>query len=67
MKMLNQEQILMLSNDILSHVQNLDDTEDAFEFTRLYLLSLVDVTDEDKNLIVTDMSETDVRFTEFNF
>jgi hypothetical protein len=65
--MLNQEQILMLSNDILSHVQNLDDTEDAFEFTRLYLLSLVDVTDEDKNLIVTDMSETDVRFTEFNF
>ena len=46
--MLNQEQILMLSNDILSHVQNLDDTEDAFEFTRLYLLSLVDVTDEDK-------------------
>jgi len=66
-KMLNQEQILMLSNDILSHVQNLDDTEDAFEFTRLYLLSLVDVTDEDKNLIVTDMSETDVRFTEFNF
>ena len=67
MKMLNQEQILMLSNDILSHVQNLDDTEDAFEFTRLYLLSLVDVTDENKNLIVTDMSETDVRFTEFNF
>ena len=65
--MLNQEQILMLSNYILSHVQNLDDTEDAFEFTRLYLLSLVDVTDEDKNLIVTDMSETDVRFTEFNF
>lgn len=65
--MLNQEQILMLSNDILSHVQNLDDTEDAFEFTRLYLLSLVDVTDENKNLIVTDMSETDVRFTEFNF
>lgn len=39
---MEQDQIINLSCNILSHVQNLDN-EDAQEFMRLYLLSLPDI------------------------
>ena len=57
--------MIKIANDILSHVQNIEDKEDAHEFVRLYLLSLTDISDDDKKAIVAEVAEVDIRFNDY--
>lgn len=57
--------MLNIVNDILSHIQNLEDEEDAKEFVRLYLLSLENITDKQKEDIIKEIAIVDIRFKNF--
>ena len=60
---MDKDQTVRLACNILSHVQNLDDQEDAQEFVRLYLLSLPDTTEEEKKRIIEEVSMVDSRIS----
>ena len=58
---MDKDQIVNLAYNILSHVQNLDDQEDAQEFVRLYLLSLPDTTEREEKRIIEEVAMVDSR------
>lgn len=64
-EILTEENILNISNNILSHIQNLENEEDAKEFVRLYLLSLENITDKQKEDIIKEIAIVDIRFKNF--
>ena len=58
---MNKDQTVRLACNILSHIQNLEDKEDAQEFVRLFLLSLPDTTEEEEKRIIEEVSMVDSR------